>query len=89
MATAITYSTTGRKRDLRTVVVENARAGTVLLPTGRMDVVMAKRLHGTACRHSQWAEWLGTDPASDDFVLPASQVVAQRDYRVAVRAHHK
>ena len=88
MATAITYSTTGRKSDLRTVIVEDAHSSVVLLPTGRMDVVMAKLLHGTACRHSFWDEVLGT--SGDDFVVPAEQVVAQREMQIAVKVRkHK
>ena len=89
MATAITYSTTGKARDLRTVLVEDVRNSVVLLPTGRLDVVQAKLLHGTACRCSWWAEVLGSDPASDDFLVPSAQIVAQREMTVAVKTHHK
>jgi hypothetical protein len=71
------------------VICEDVRHTVVLLPTGRLDIVQAKLLHGTTCRHSQWAEWLGTDPASDDFIVPAAQVVAQREMAVVVKAHHK
>jgi hypothetical protein len=85
MATAITYSTTGRKRDLRTVVVEDVRQSVVILPTGRLDVTMAKLLHGTTCRCEFWVEALGTDPGSDDFVIPADQVVAVREIAIAVK----
>ena len=34
----------------------------------------AKLLHGTKCEHGWWAEILGTDPASDDFAIPAEQL---------------
>jgi hypothetical protein len=84
MAQAITYRTTERKNDLRTVVCEDVRQAVVLLPTGRLDIVQAKLLHSTACRHPQWAQWLGTDPQSDDFVIQAAQVVAIREMQVAV-----
>jgi hypothetical protein len=86
MAVALTYQSGPRKGDLRTVVVEDVRNTVVLLPQGSMDVVMAKLLHGTACRHPQWAEWLGTDPESDDFVVAADQIVAQRPMQIAVKA---
>jgi len=90
MATAITYQSGPRKNDLRTVLVEDVRSNVVLLPTGRMDVVIAKLLHGTACRHEFWAEALGTDPASDDFVVQADQIVAQREMTIAVKVkNHK
>jgi hypothetical protein len=83
MATAITYSTTGRKRDLRTVLVEDVRRTVVLLPSGSLDVILAKLLHGTSCAHKFWDEALGT--VGDDFVIPADQVVSQRELQVAVR----
>ena len=89
MATAITYQSGPRRSDLRTVIVEDVRRSVVLLPTGSLDVLTAKLLHGTACRHPQWAEWLGTDPASDYFAVPAESVRAQRDITVAVKARHK
>lgn len=85
MATAITYQSGTRKSDLRTVVVDEVRTSVVLLPTGRLDVVMAKLLHGTSCRHDFWAEALGTDPESDDFVVEASQIRAQREMTIAVK----
>jgi hypothetical protein len=88
MTTAITYQSGPRKSDLRTVVVDDVRTSTVLLPTGRMDVVVAKLLHGTACRHKFWDEILGT--SGDDFVVEASQVVFERDMQVAVKVRrHK
>jgi len=87
--TAITYRTSERARDLRTVVVEDVQSTVVLLPTGRLDIVMAKLLHGTACRHEFWAAELGTDSDSDDFIIPAQQVVAQRPMQIAVKARHK
>jgi hypothetical protein len=83
MAQAITYSTTGRKRDRRTVVVEDVRNTVVLLPQGSMDVVMAKLLHGTACRCTFWQHAIGADP--DTFIIQADQVVAQREMTIAVR----
>lgn len=89
MATALTYRTTERRKDLRTVIVEDVRNTVVLLPEGRLDVVTAKLLHGTACRCSWWAEVLGTDQASDDFAVAASQIVAQRKMQIATKARHK
>ena len=82
---AITYQSGSKARDLRTVIVEDARRSVVLLPTGKMEIVQAKLLHGTACRHEFWAQALGTDPQSDDFVVEASQVRAQREMKIAVK----
>jgi hypothetical protein len=91
VSTAITYSTTGRKSDLRTVVVENVNQTVVLLPTGRMEVMVAKLLHGTACRKETfWDELLGQAHDDDSFVVPAEQVVQVREMAVAVRVkRHK
>ena len=89
MATALTYQSGPRKNDLRTVVVEDVRRAVVLLPTGTFDVLSAKLLHGTSCAHSFWAEQLGTDPDSDDFVVPADSVRAQREIQISVKARHK
>lgn len=89
MATALTYRSGPKARDLRTVIVEDVRKSVVLLPAGRLDIVTAKLLHGTACRCTWWAEQLGTDPDSDDFVVEASQIVAQREMQIAVRTKHK
>jgi hypothetical protein len=89
MATAITYQSGPKARDLRTVIVEDVRRSVVLLPTGRLDIVQAKLLHGTACRHEFWAEVLGTDPSSDDFVVEATQVRQVREMNIAVKARHK
>lgn len=85
MATAITYRTTGRRSDLRTVLVDEVQESVVLLPTGPLDLIVGKLLHGTTCRHEFWAEALGTDPDSDHFAVPAEQVVARREMQVAVR----
>ena len=82
---ALTYQSGPRKSDLRTVVVEDARRSVVLLPQGRMEIVQAKLIHGTACRCSWWAEVLGTGPASDDFVVEASQIRQQREMKIAAR----
>jgi hypothetical protein len=82
---AITYQSGPRAKDLRTVIVEDARRSVVLLPTGRIEIVQAKLLHGTSCRHSWWAEVLGTDPASDDFVVETSQIRQQREMKIAAR----
>jgi hypothetical protein len=87
--TALTYQSGPRRNDLRTVVLEDVTSSVMLLPTGSLDVVVGKLLHGTTCRHPQWAEWLGTDPASDTFMIPASAVRQQREIQVAVKAHHK
>lgn len=86
---AVTYQPGPRKGDLRTVVAEDVRQATVLLPTGSLDVLMAKLLHGTSCRHSWWADQLGADPSSDDFVIPAEAVVQTREITVAVKVTHK
>ena len=75
MAAALTYQSGPRKSDKRTVLLEDVRSTVVLLPTGRMEIMVGKQLHGTACRHAFWAEVLGTDPDSDDFAVPADQVV--------------
>ena len=85
MATAVTYQSGPRKSDLRTVIVEDVRRSVVLLPTGSLDVLTAKLLHGTACRHPQWAEWLGTDPESDSFAVPAESVRSEREIKIAVK----
>jgi hypothetical protein len=87
MAQAITYRTTEKRNDLRTVVVENVRSTVVLLPQGSLDVVQAKLLHGTSCAHSFWAAELGTD--SDTFIVPAAQIVQTREIQIAakVRVH--
>jgi hypothetical protein len=71
------------------VVVEDVRNTVLLLPAGRLSVIQAKLLHGSSCRHSWWAEVLGTDPASDDFVVAADQVVQQREMQIATKARHK
>jgi hypothetical protein len=84
---AITYQSGPHKRDLRTVIVEDVRSSVVLLPTGSLDVVMAKLLHGTACRHEFWDEQLGT--SGDDFAVAAEQVVARRPITVAAIAKHQ
>lgn len=88
MATAITYSTTGKARDLRTVVCEDVRSTVVLLPTGSLDIVQAKLLCGTSSRCDFWADELGLKDAHD-FAVPAAQIVAQRPMQIAVKAHHK
>ena len=89
MAEAITYRTGATAGALRTVIVEDVARAVVLLPSGSLDVVTAKLLHGTACRCGFWADELGTDPDSDDFIVPAAQIVQQREMQIAVRAHHK
>jgi hypothetical protein len=85
MAVAITYRTSTSRSALRTVLVEDVRRTVVLLPTGRLDVVTAKLLQGTCSRHDWWAQVLGTDPASTDFVVGADQVVAERPIQIAVK----
>jgi hypothetical protein len=91
MAAAITYSTTVRKGDLRTVIVEDVRSSIVLLPQGRLSVLTAKLLHGTACRkESFWDEVLGQAHDDDTFVIPADQVLARREIAIAVKVkRHK
>ena len=78
-ATAITYRTSECAGKLRTVMVEGTRRTIVLLPAGRLEIVTGMLLHGRACRHGWWAEILGTDPSSDDFVVPSTQVTQIRD----------
>lgn len=80
-ATAITYRTSKRARDLRTVLVTDVRQSTVLLPTGSLDVVLGKLLHGSPCAHKFWDQELGTE--GDDFAVPAEQIVARRPMTVA------
>jgi hypothetical protein len=83
--TAVTYRTGESSGKLRTVIVEDAR--TVVLATGGLELLAAKLLHGTRCACSFWDEELGT--SGDDFVIEASQVVAQRPMTVGVKAVHK
>lgn len=85
--TAVTYRTGESARALRTVIVDDVRTTVVLVPSGRLEVLVAKLLHGTACAHSYWDAELGT--SGDDFVVPVAQVVAQRPITVAVKATHK
>jgi hypothetical protein len=88
MATALTYRTSDRARDLRTVILDDVRHAVVMLPSGRLDIVLGKLLHGTTCAHAFWNEVLGT--SGDDFVIPAAQVVHQRETTVAVKVkRHK
>jgi hypothetical protein len=88
-AMAITYRTGTEASALRTVIVEDARTSVIFLPTGSLNVVQAKLQHGTTCAHSFWADELGLDPDSDDFIVPADQVVQQRPISIAVKARHK
>lgn len=67
--------------DLRTVLVSDIRDSVVLLPAGRLDVVLGKLLHGSTCAHHFWDQELATE--GDDFAVPASQVVARRAKTVA------
>jgi hypothetical protein len=39
MATAVTYRTSERARDLRTVIVDDDRTSAILLPAGSLEVV--------------------------------------------------
>jgi len=89
MAEAVTYSTTGPKRDLRTVVVSDAREITVLAADGPVKILAARLLHGTKCAHEWWAQQLGTDPDSSDFAVPVTQVVAVREMAVALNPKFK
>jgi hypothetical protein len=84
--TAITYRTSLRARDLRTVLVDSDSVSStvVLLPQGSMDVLTAKLLHGQTCRCEFWQQAIGADP--DTFAVGADQVVAQR-MSVKVRTH--
>jgi hypothetical protein len=83
--TALTYRTGTSASALRTVLVDDVHETVVLLPAGRLDVVVGKLLHGTTCRHELWAEQLGTDPDDNTFAVPAEQVVQQRTMNVAVK----
>jgi hypothetical protein len=85
MAQMVTYQSGPRKSDLRSVLVDEVHRSTVLLPTGSLDVVQAKLLHGQACRHTFWATELGTDPESDDFAVPAEVVRSIRTLNVAIK----
>jgi hypothetical protein len=88
MATAITYRTTDCAGKLRTVVLDDVRESVVLLPSGRMEAVLGKLVHGTTCAHAFWDEVLGT--SGDDFVVPAAQVVRQRDIVIVAKVkRHK
>jgi hypothetical protein len=89
MATAVTYQSGPRKNDKRTVLLDEVRTSVLLLPTGRMEIMTGKLLHGTACRHTFWAEVLGTDASSNDFMLPADLVDDVREMTVAVKSRHK
>jgi hypothetical protein len=83
MPTAITYQSGPHKRDLRTVICSDVRESVVLLPSGRLDVMVGKLLEGTASRHVWWAEILGTDTDDHEFICPTDQVVARREISVA------
>jgi hypothetical protein len=90
MTTALTYRTCEKKSALRTVLVEDVRKSVVLLPTGRMDVVLGKLLHGPeACAHEFWDAELGTGMDSDDFVIAADQVVQIREMAIAVKVERR
>lgn len=73
----------GRARDAARSAPSSAmavRSTTVLSPTGRLAITMAKLLHGSrACRRNWWAEMLGTDPSSDDLAVPTDQVLQTRE----------
>jgi hypothetical protein len=86
MATAVTYRTGTSARALRTVVVEDART-VVLVAPERMELLTGKLVHGTSCGHKFWDQELGT--SGDDFAVPASQVVQQREMQIAVKVRHK
>jgi hypothetical protein len=89
VATAVTYSTTGRKGDLRTVICEDVRRTVVLLPAGRLEVMTAKLLCGTASRCDFWAAELGL-PDAHHVAIPASQIVAKREMAIGARViRHK
>lgn len=79
MATAITYRTGESASAKRTVLVEGAHKSVVLLPAGRLEVLTGKLIHGKSCRHRDWAEWLDTDPESDDFAVLMDQVTQRQD----------
>lgn len=49
----------------------------------RLEVLLGRQLHGTSCAHELWDCVLA--PCGDDFIVPARQVVQQREMAVAVR----
>jgi hypothetical protein len=86
MATALNYRTGTSRGALRTVVVEDVRQSVVLLPTGSLDVLMAKLLHGPTCAHERfWAPVLDLDHESSEIAIPVEQVIAQRPIAIATR----
>jgi hypothetical protein len=86
VASAITYQSGSRRSDLRTVIAEDVQRAVVLLPSGRLEVLTAKLLHGTTCAHRFWADELGLDADDDTFSCPAEMVRAVRDIKIAAKA---
>lgn len=84
MAVALTYQAGPRARDLRTVICDGVRNTVVLLPGGRLDIVQAMLLCGTASRCDFWAEELGLQDAHD-FAVPADKIRAQREMQIGAR----
>lgn len=81
MARAVTYSTTGRARDLRTVIVDRVKVIQVLTPSGLVPIATGTLLHGPEkCAHEWWDEILGT--GGSDFAVPASLVKTVRAINV-------
>jgi hypothetical protein len=90
MAVALTYQSGPRASDLRTVICEDVRNSVVLLPEGRLDIVVAKLLCGTASRCDFWAAELELQDAHD-FAVPADKIRARREMAVGaiVKTHKK
>jgi hypothetical protein len=88
--TAITYKTGESARELRTVIVADAKRSVVLLPSGRLEILSARMLHGTACAHRFWAEQFGLDADDNTFAVPTEQVVQIRtmtNLKISKRKH--
>ena len=60
---------------------DDVRSSVIVLPTGRMDVMLAKLLLGSTCDHKVWDDKPGTE--GDDLVMPAEPVMAQREMTIA------
>jgi hypothetical protein len=77
-ALAVTYRTSNRASDLRTVIVTDATRSVVLLPAGRMEILRGTHAHGKSCACAFWAEALDLDIADDTFAVPSTAVVQTR-----------
>lgn len=76
---AVTYRTGTRARDMRTVLLTDARRSVVLLPgQARMEILQGQHEHGRACACRFWAEELGLDVSDRTFAIPAEAVAQAR-----------